>query len=129
MSRLKSKKEIITEKVLNCISDESINRERALFLWWFTGRQPGLRLTETGLKAFTLADFEFWDIEFEQDGQSYHSFIVELNRKIDCPYYLGVNKESKHKPIFYIRLWDSKIAMLIQIYGSLQNYLQSRKDT
>lgn len=100
--------------------------EDIIFKWWFTGRQEGLRLTDEGVIAFQLADIEFYDHEFKQDGQSYHSFILELNKKIKCPYYLGVNKSNKFKS-FYIRLYDSKIAMMLGLYGDLKEYLNSIK--
>lgn len=129
MIKRKSIKQQITEAVLAEIPKShriyhELPIEDVIFKWWVTGRQDGLRLTDEGLTAFQLADIEFYDYEFRQDGQSYHSFILELNKKIKCPYYLGVNKKEKSKS-FYIRLYDSKIAMVLSLYGNLKEYLDS----
>jgi hypothetical protein len=129
MNKRKTHKQIITEAVLAEIPKShriyhELPIEDVIFKWWFTGRQEGLRLTDEGLTAFQLADIEFYDYEFVQDGQSYHSFIIELNKKIKCPYYLGVNKINKSKS-FYIRIYDSKIAMMMGLYGNLKDYLKS----
>lgn len=131
MSNLKSLKHKITETVLAEIPKShriyhELPIEDVIFKWWFTGRQDGLRLTDEGLTAFQLADITFYDYDFVQDGQSYHSFILELNKKIQCPYYLGVNKKDKSKS-FYIRLYDSRVAMMLGLYGNLKEYLQSIK--
>lgn len=127
MNKRKSTKQLITETVLAEIPKShriyhELPIEDVIFKWWFTGRQDGLRLTDEGVTAFQLADIAFYDYEFKQDGQSYHSFVLELNKKIKCPYYLGANKKDKS---FYIRLYDSKVAMMITLYGSLKDYLQS----
>jgi hypothetical protein len=129
MNKRKTHKQIITEAVLAEIPKShriyhELPIEDVIFKWWFTGRQEGLRLTDEGLTAFQLADIEFYDYDFIQDGQSYHSFIIELNKKIKCPYYLGVNKINKSKS-FYIRIYDSKIAMMMGLYGNLKDYLKS----
>jgi hypothetical protein len=131
MSNLKSIKQKITETVLAEIPKShriyhELPIEDVIFKWWFTGRQEGLRLTDEGVAAFQLADITFYDCEFVQDGQSYHSFVLELNKKIQCPYYLGVNKKASSRK-FYIRIYDGKIAMMLGLYGNLQEYLKSIK--
>ena len=131
MSKHKCVKQIITEAVLAEIPKShriyhELPIDSVMFKWWFTGRQEGLRLTDEGVTAFQLADIAFYDYEFKQDGKSYHSFIIELNKKIKCPYYIGVNKQDKTKS-FYLRVYDSKIAMMLGLYGNLQEYLTSIK--
>jgi hypothetical protein len=132
MTKHNSSKYRITEAVLKEIPKShriyhELPFEDVIFKWWFTGRQNGLRLTDEGVTAFQLADIEFYDIVFKQDGQSYHSFVLELNKKINCPYYIGVNRKDKENKSFYIRLYDSKIAMMLELYGNLQEYLDSIK--
>jgi hypothetical protein len=127
----KSIKQKITEAVLAEIPKShrvyhELPIEDVVFRWWFTGRQEGLRLTDEGVTAFELADIEFYEYEFKAEGKSHHSFMLELNKKIKCPYYLGVNKKDK-KAKFYIRLYDSKVAMMLGLYGTLEEYLQSIK--
>jgi hypothetical protein len=128
---IKSIKQQITEAVVAEIPRShriyhELPIEDVMFKWWQTGRQEGLRLTDEGVTAFQLAEIAFYDYEFKQDGKSYHSFVLELNKKIKCPYYIGVNKSNKDKS-FYIRVYDSKVAMMLGLYGNLQDYLSSIK--
>lgn len=100
--------------------------------WWATGRQDGLRLTDYGDLNFRMAQIEFYDFQLESDiknnaKQSWHKFMLECNKKIKCPYYFGVNKIN-NKNIPFIRFYDSKIAMMVELYGSLLGYLNSVKD-
>lgn len=128
MTKRKSTKQLITEAILKEIPSIGLSVEKAIFSWWFTGRQEGLRLTDEGVQAFQLADVAFYDFSFRQEGQSYYSFIANLNKKIKCPYYIGVNKIGNNKS-FYIRVYDSKIAMMLNLYGDLNEYLDSIKVT
>jgi hypothetical protein len=50
-----------------------------------------------------------------------------LNKKIHCPYYVGVRLDEKKKRHPYIRVYDHKIAMLMTLYGSINSYLASVK--
>ena len=132
MSKRKTLKETITEVVLAQLPD-SLNHEKIipvdklLSRWWMTGRQDGLRLTDTGDLAFRMAEIEFYqyDLKLKPETQ-YHAYILELNKKIKCPYYMGVNKDGK-KSFPYIRFYDSKIAMLVSLYGNVNEYLDSIK--
>jgi len=128
MTKRKSKKEKITESVFNEIPKDinpyiNTTTDRLLFEWWFTGRHgTGLRLTEEGLKAFKLADLEYYDIKFNPlQWKSVYDLILELNQKINCPYYVHILT----LPPYYIRLFDSKIAMMVNLYGNLKEYLDS----
>lgn len=132
MNKRKSVKQQITEIVLSEIPKShriyhELPIEDVIFKWWFTGRQDGLRLTVEGVAAFQLADMAFYDHEFKHvSGQSDHAFMLELNKKIKCPYYIGFNKKDKAKSL-YIRFYDSKIAMMVELYGTLREYLDSIK--
>lgn len=137
MTNPKLTKTKITEAVLKELPEKfrvELNQttDNLLVKWWATGRQDGLRLTELGDMHFRTAEIEFYDFNLETDikrnhAQEWHLFLLECNRKIKCPYYLGVNK-TKDKKIPYIRFYDSKIAMLVELYGSLKDYLNSIKD-
>lgn len=127
----KSLKEIITEAVQTQLPSTALDRtatpDSILTKWWASGRQEGLRLTEWGDMNFRLAEIEFYQTDFKlREGTSHHAYLLELNKKIKCPYYLGVNKENKNKQT-YIRFYDSKIAMMVNLYGSLNDYLDSIK--
>jgi hypothetical protein len=100
MTKRKTTKETITEVVFAEISKDNniwieYTIDELLPKWWFTGRNEGLRLTDVGATAFQLAQIEFYDIEFKQQGSSWYSFLIEVNNKINCPYNLGSGKKSK----------------------------------
>jgi hypothetical protein len=132
MSDRKSLKQIITEAVAKELPDE-LSEERIspvdglLFKWWQTGRQDGLRLTDYGDLAFRMAEIEFYQYDLiARPADTYHTWVMELNKKIKCPYYMGVNKDGKkNKP--FIRFYDSKIAMMVSLYGNVNEYLDSIK--
>jgi hypothetical protein len=132
MNDKKSLKQIITEAVAKELPDE-LREERdspvdgLLFKWWQTGRQDGLRLTDYGDLAFRMAEIEFYQYDLaSRPVDTYHAWVMELNKKIKCPYYMGVNKdEKKSKP--FIRFYDSKIAMMVSLYGNVNEYLDSIK--
>ncbi len=124
-------KVIITEAVQGQLPSTAHDRndpaDSLLMKWWASGRQEGLRLTEWGDMNFRLAEIEFYQADFKlRPGTSHHAYMLELNRKIKCPYFLGVNKDGKTKQP-YIRFYDSKIAMMVNLYGSLNDYLDSIK--
>lgn len=132
MTKRKSVKQQITEVVFSQIpnqynTDLQTPIDSLLFKWWTTGRQDGLRLTPQGMMAFQLADIEYYDYPFHVEEKTWYQFLVEVNKKIKCPYYIGVNKiEKVNKP--YIRLYDSKIAMMVGLYGNFADYLSSIKE-
>jgi len=131
MTDRKSLKQIITEAVLaelpNNLSIDS-TADSLMVRVWASGRQDGLRLTEYGDFIFRMAEIEYYQCDFKlRDGMSDHAYLLEINKKIKCPYYLGVNKVEGKKKQPYMRLYDSKIAMMIELYGDILTYLDSIK--
>jgi hypothetical protein len=131
MTERKSLKQIITEAVLAELPDNhSIDStaDALMVRIWASGRQDGLRLTEYGDFIFRMAEIEYYQCDFKlRDGMSDHAYLLEINKKIKCPYYLGVNKIEGKKKQPYMRLYDSKIAMMIELYGDILTYLDSIK--
>jgi hypothetical protein len=131
MSERKSHKLIITEAVLAELpSSQSVDStaDGLMMRIWMSGRQDGLRLTEYGDFIFRMAEIEYYQSDFKlREGTSEHSYVMEINKKIKCPFYLGVNKIEGKKKQPYIRLYDSKIAMMIELYGNIVSYLDSIK--
>ena len=129
-------KQIITEAVVKELPPASRKEiddiDKILSRWWVSGRQDGLRLTDYGDMNFRMAEIEFYDFSLEKDikqnpNVEWNNFLLKCSRKIKCPYYLGVNKVDGKKTVF-IRFYDSKIAMMVELYGSIEEYLQSIKD-
>lgn len=90
--------------------------------FWMTGRNGGMRLTDEGAKAFGYADIEYFSFSLKSKKLNWYPFLLEINKKIKCPYFLG----SKDK-VAIIQIYDSKIAMVIELYGGIYNYLESIK--
>ena len=136
MTNHKLTKRIITEAVVKELPEASRKEiddvDKILSRWWASGRQDGLRLTEYGDMNFRMAEIEFYEFNLDKDIKQnpqieWNNFLLECSRKIKCPYYLGVNKVSDKKTIF-IRFYDSKIAMMVELYGSIKDYLNSVKE-
>jgi hypothetical protein len=131
MSERKSHKLIITEAVLAELPNNQqvdSTADGLMMRIWMSGRQDGLRLTEYGDFIFRMAEIEYYQSNFKlREGTSEHAYVMEINKKIKCPFYLGVNKIEGKKKQPYIRLYDSKIAMMIELYGDIVSYLDSVK--
>jgi len=131
MTPRKSVKQYITEAVLaeipkHLFNDSDLDIEQIIFKWWLTGRQEGLRLREEGLSAFLLAEIEYYEYDLLAPVGKWHEYLLDLNKKIKCPYYIDANrKHPTDKP--RIKLFDSKIAMMVSLYGTIPNYLESIK--
>lgn len=114
----------LTKLVLDQLNNNIWTLESAMKDWWMTGaHRDGLRLTDVGDLSFREADFEFYEVEIKPVKLSYFQFITELNAKIKCPYYIYTNSDRKPK----IRLYDSRIAMMVSLHGDLASYLDSIK--
>lgn len=131
MSNRKTRKQIITEAVLAELPAQDKPIDKIIQEWWMTGTSgEGLRLTAIGDLNFKLAEIEYYQCPLKNKAinrSSYYAFISELSKKIKCPYFLGVNKVENDKAEPYIRLYDSKIAMMMTLYGDIQSYLDSIK--
>ena len=135
MTPRKSVKQYITEAVLaeipkHLFNDSDLDIDQLIFKWWLTGRQEGLRLREEGLSAFLLAEIEYYEYDLLAPVGRWYEYLLELNKKIKCPYYIDANRkhptsELNDKPS--IKLFDSKIAMMVSLYGTIPNYLESIK--
>lgn len=117
----------ITQAVLAQLPSSNYPIETTIKDWWFTKSNEGLRLTLVGDTSFRLAQIEYFDLPLEVKQANWHKFILDCSKKIKCPYYIGVNKNEHKQKEAFIRIYDSKIAMLTTLYGSIQEYLESVK--
>lgn len=116
-------KEQITQAVLEQLDDDLLSFEHAMKSWWQNPRRDGpLRLTSIGDLSFRHAKLEHHDHPIKTKDKSYYKFIMELGKKIKCPYYIDIHVDTK-KP--YIRLYDDRISMMLNLYGDLDTYLNS----
>lgn len=107
--------------------------DRLVFDWFVTGRSGnGLRLTDVGMTAFSKANIAHYDFEFTPPGNTrgtfpWSKFTLVLDKKVKCPYYVGMKIVDNGKKQPYIRLYDNKIAMMFALYGDLESYINSVK--
>lgn len=113
------------------------NREpdKLVFEWFVTGRiGEGLRLTDTGMKAFECANIAYYKFNILHSklprltSKTWENYIMLMNKKIHCPYYIGTTlDEEGKKKLPYVRIYDHKIAMLMTLYGTIDEYMESVK--
>ncbi len=126
-----SVKSRITQAVLDQLPEQSqLDLTIAAKSWWVNIRNDGgLRLTEVGKLYFALAEIEYFDLPLDykksitKNQTTWNAFLMELNHKLTCPYYLGKNIAGGA----HIRLYDSKVAMMISLYGDVYDYVKSTK--
>lgn len=123
-----SVKRRITKAILEQIPGQ-IDLEMAMKTWWLDIRnEGGLRLSDAGDQAFKVADIESFEFPFRlkkitdtEAIYSYQTLMLDLSLKVPCPYYIG-----RHKPNEpFIKIYDSKIAMMINLYGDIYEYLRN----
>ena len=106
--------------------------DKLVFEWFVTGRAgQGLRLTDAGAKAFDSANIAHYDFNFKAPkgttASSWGKYTLILDKKVKCPYYVGLKllDDKKNQP--YIRIYDHKIAMMMTLYGDFESYIDSVK--
>jgi hypothetical protein len=120
----------ITKAVLEVLPDTEISLDQALFKWWWSGRSgSGLRLTTDGYAAFTAADlanqeFSIFDKNTSITQIEVDKVLLTINKKIRCPFYLDIVGK-KITAIGVIKIYDERISMMITLYGSLKEYMDS----
>lgn len=122
-------KEKITKIVRDNLPDDSpfktMDIQQLIFQWWSTGRQSqNLRLSDIGRQAFDHAGIAYYDfpVDTKKIEVTASQFAVTL-KKIKCPFFLGIKSSSTKSA--YIRIYDSKIATVITLFGSFHEYLES----
>lgn len=114
-------KSLITKKILEIIKPDHAHKDLkwALSAWWKNIRiDGGLALTDAGMKAFQLADIDFAEFECKALYQS--QIKLKLDRYLPCPY-----SEVYKKGTLYLRVYDERIAVLINLYGNIEKYIET----
>jgi len=107
--------------------------ERLIFEWFVTGRAgSGLRLTDAGKMAFEHYKIAHYDFDFTPPDKirghsNWGKYTLVLDKKIKCPYYIGIRINDKNKKQPYLRLYDHQIAMMLALYGDLDSYIEMVK--
>jgi len=120
---VRDKRKLTEELVKQLYPDLGITVKRAMHTWWFNIRKNGgMRLTGPGYTVFTehldLARYE-WPI---QDPLAFNQHVIlDLDRKIQMPYYISATKGIPKKIVFF----GSREAVMVKLYGNLEQFLDN----
>lgn len=94
----------------------------AMKVWFYNIRaNGGLRLTELGYFTFKkVMDLESYSMEIDWETFD-RTTILKLDRRLQMPYYIEVNKKIPKNIIFF----GSREAMLARLYGDLNKFLDN----
>jgi hypothetical protein len=113
----------LTQAVINELPEgHEMDVGVAMKTWWYNIRAGGgLRLTELGYFTFKkVMDLETYSMEIDWDTFD-RKTILQLDRKLNMPYYIEVNKKIPKNIIFF----GSREAMLARLYGDLNKFLDN----
>jgi hypothetical protein len=126
MINYRASRDTITKSVLKTLCpDRVVDDEvchRHFISWWRNIRSDGgLRLTDVGKQAFEQASIEYYDFKVDRSVSYitfYEKYLLQLDRSMPCPYYFNYSTKE-------VRLYDSRVAMLVGLYGGITPYLLS----
>lgn len=97
--------------------------DEILPLWWFNIRKNGgMRLTTDGYNAFVKdLDIDHWSYLIDDPFLFTQQTLLKLDRKMQMPYYIETKKRIPKRIIFF----GSKEAVMINLYGDLQQFLNN----
>lgn len=129
MTKYITDKTVITRQILTIIYPDHTQTDLDLVMiqWWSNIRPTGgLGLTEEGHRAFTNAGIEPHRVWGKKLGLNGNGVIptgrirLQLDRCLPCPYYMG--------QYLALTVYDSRVAMMIELYGSVLDYLNTLED-
>jgi hypothetical protein len=100
--------------------------QSAMKTWWANIRQDGgMRLTDLGYEIMhDVLRLESWEVDLQDYARVVFTkrLILDLDRKLQWPYYIEVNiKKKKRRIVFF----GSREAMMATMYGDLERWLAS----
>ena len=118
-----NRKSVLTAELLKSIpEDRRPDLHTAMVAWWYNLRTDGgYRLTNEGLSVVSdYADLESYVYELKDNEDLTNRQILELDRKLQWPYYLAVKKNLVVRILFF----DSKEYMTAKLYNNLGQFLK-----
>ena len=101
--------------------------ESAMQTWWVNIRQDGgMRLTDLGYEIMhDVLKLESWELDLaDQERQIFTKrLILDLDRKLEWPYYIEVSMKRKRRRIVF---FSSREAMMATMYGDLAKWIQNK---
>jgi hypothetical protein len=125
------KLEIVTRLMPQVPEKSQQSIEQAMITWWANIRRDGgMRLTHHGYEIMhDILKIESWalDLSATDDSNLFQArvtkkTILDLDRKLEWPYYLDFNARKKSRRIVF---FGSREAMMATMYGDLERWLDS----
>ena len=114
----------LTQELIKLLpEDQRIAVETALPTWWCNLRKNGgLRLTQLGYYTFVeILDLEHYSYNIDDPLLFTQQTVLDLDRKLQMPYYI----ESKKKIPSKIIMFGSQEAVMVNLYGDIQKFLDN----
>lgn len=97
--------------------------EVAMTTWWQDHRgQSGFRLSDIGYVAFVTAGIQSYEFEL-RDQQIRPVTFVTLNRKMQSPYYLVIQRRGSR-----IIMFGSHEATMFALYGNIDRFVRALRE-
>lgn len=122
---VRDKRKLTEQLVAQLDPDLGFTVKSAMHAWWFNLRKNGgLRLTGTGHTVFVkdLA-LEHYEYAIADPMQFNQQTILDLDRKMQMPYYIHAVKGIPKKIVFF----GSREAVMVNLYGNLRQFLDNYK--
>lgn len=119
----RDKKQLTEQLIKQLDVDLGMTVKQAMHTWWFNLRKNGgMRLTATGYHAFVRdLDLEHYEYEITDPMLFTQQLILDLDRKMQMPYYIHAVKGIPKKLVFF----GSREAVMVNLYGDLKRFLDN----
>ena len=120
---MRDKKKLTEELVNQLDTDLGITVKYAMHTWWFNLRKTGgMRLTSPGYQVFKeQLDLTHYEFAIDDPTEFTQHLILDLDRKMQMPYYIHAVKGIPKKIIFF----GSREAVMVNLYGNLKKFLDN----
>ena len=113
----------LTRQLVAKLPPDTWTVDQARITWWYNFRDSGgMRLTKSGYDAFVNElDIEYYEFTIPETTRFNQRMILALDRRLQMPYYIKVEKHRVAKLIFF----GSREAVLASLYGDLEKFLDN----
>lgn len=113
-------KNLITEKILAIIKPDFTESEliETNFKIWWKSKSGGMRLTSEGVSFFGKANIEYYNFNCNKTNLGRGVTLLKFDKYLAAPYFLSTRGN-------FVRIYDSRIASLIHLYGSIIDYVNT----
>ena len=120
---MRNKKKLTEELVKQLDPKLGLTVKRSMHTWWFNIRNNGgMRLTTNGYRVFCdELDLTRYDFPIDDPHKFNQHMILELDSKLQMPYYIHATKGIPKKIVFF----GSREAVMVNLYGDLKKYLDN----